>query len=88
LNKSQHIIKLKQIKREELGYDQKHTGSRYLLYYEAIPYSMAYVKTQENPQTVASHRLEKILKEVADDLIEFNILCEVTPHLCGFNEQG
>jgi hypothetical protein len=49
-----------------------------LLYYEAVPYSLAFVKTSQMASPLAAFKLEKALKEVVADLAEFNIFSELT----------
>lgn len=87
VNRSHFVIKLKQIKREEPS-TQPHnqTNQRYLLYYEAIPYSLSFIKLSSNFKT-KSIRIGKMLKEIVNDLIEFNIFCELELDYCGFTEQ-
>ncbi len=68
INRCHFVIKLKQIKPEE-EFQEEGGAYRYLLYYEAVPYSLAYVKASQMASSLAALKLEKALKEVVGDLV-------------------
>lgn len=40
-----------------------------MLYYEAVPYSLSYVKASQMASPLAAFKLEKALKEMVADLV-------------------
>lgn len=62
--------------------------NKYLLYYEAIPFNIAYLKSANTSITISQSKLGKLLREVVSDLIDFNIYFELDIDYLGFNELG
>lgn len=58
------------------------------MYYEAVPYSLAFVKANDLALPLSHFRIEKTMKEIIADLVDFNIFYEITVERCGFTEQG
>ena len=56
VNRSHFVIKLKQIKLEDEPQEEGETR-RYLLYYEAVPYSLAFVKASQMASPLAAFKL-------------------------------
>ena len=48
-----------------------------LLYYEVVPYSMRFVKEGPLGMEMGKGKLERILREVFNDLVSNHIYCEV-----------
>lgn len=56
INRCHFAIKLKQIKPEEEDF-QEGASHRVLLYYEAVPYSLTYVKASQMASPLAAFKL-------------------------------
>ena len=87
LNRIHHTIKLKQIKREELTPDTQPTRFiRYLLYYEPVPFSLAFAR--QHSSFLPPVNIQHILHQIAKDLIDLSLFCELAASHCGFTESG
>ncbi len=53
-----------------------------------MPFSLYYVKINEISLSPQHSKVEKALKDVVADLIDYNIYFEVALEKCGFTDQG
>ena len=84
INRSSYFVQLKQIKKEENSLQSQQRSIRLLLYYEPVPFSIKTAKSMHFGEQISSYRLQRILRQVFHDIVDCQLLYQVSIDNCGF----